>query len=110
MEGDGMLVRVLLAFLTLGCIGVPAQIPDSDGEIYSTGPGVKPPILTRKVDPKYSRHAIDANVQGTVVLEIVVNESGRIQEIVVLSPLGFGLDERAQEAIGQWTFSPGNKD
>jgi TPR repeat protein len=40
----------------------------------------------------------------------VVNEKGRPTEIVVISPLGFGLDERAQAAVETWEFAPGVKD
>jgi len=40
----------------------------------------------------------------------VVNEAGRIVNPSVLSPLGFGLEEKAQEAIEKWRFEPGRKD
>jgi TonB family protein len=49
-------------------------------------------------------------VQGTVVLQIVVNEKGRASDITVVSPLGFGLDEQALAAVETWEFVPGMKD
>jgi len=73
------------------------------------GPGVAPPRLIRKVEPEYSSLARADNVQGTVVLQIVVTESGRPDNIEVISPLGFGLDGKAEEAIRKWEFSPGVK-
>jgi TonB family protein len=48
-------------------------------------------------------------VQGTVLFPLVVNERGLPQNIVVLSPLGFGLDENAQECVSQWRFKPAKK-
>ena len=30
--------------------------------------------------------------------------------ISVISPIGFGLDERARDAVSQWEFKPGRKD
>jgi TonB family protein len=74
------------------------------------GPGVTPPRLIYKVEPEYTPEARDANVQATVAFEIVVSEKGKATNISVLSPAGFGLDERAEAAIRQWVFLPGQKD
>jgi TonB family protein len=49
-------------------------------------------------------------VQGSVLLEIVVDENGWPLDIEVLSPLGFGLDEKAVEAVSPWPFKPGEKE
>jgi TonB family protein len=48
-------------------------------------------------------------VQGTVALHMVVNEKGNATDVSVVSPLGFGLDERAQAAVARWEFEPGMK-
>lgn len=45
-----------------------------------------------------------------MILQIIVNEKGRAADITVLSPIGFGLDERAQEAVERWEFAPATKD
>lgn len=74
------------------------------------GPGVVSPRPLRQDEPKYSDAARRASVQGTVVLEIVVDEKGRATDIKIISPLGFGLDEQAEEAVAKWTFVPGTKD
>lgn len=44
-----------------------------------------------------------------MLLELVVDERGSPTDIRVVSPLGYGLDERAQEAITKWRFQPGLK-
>ncbi len=49
-------------------------------------------------------------MQGSVLLEIVVDENGWPLDIEVLSPLGFGLDEKAVEAVSPWRFKPGEKE
>ena len=74
------------------------------------GPGVTPPKVKYRVEPEYSREALNAGVQGTAVFEVVVGVTGRLTSISELSPLGFGLDERAQEAMEKWAFEPGRKD
>ena len=79
-------------------------------DVYEIGPRVKSPTIISKVDPSYSPEGLKALIQGTCVIEIVVNEQGRTSEISVVSPLGFGLDEAAQSAIERWRFNPGTMD
>ena len=79
-------------------------------DVLRIGPGVTPPKLIHKTEPEYSPEARDAHIQGTSVFEVVINEQGRAANITVLSPIGFGLDERAQTAIEKWRFVPGSKD
>src|SRR5207245_5595213 len=74
------------------------------------GPGINPPRIVKKVEPKFSTIARGAGAQGTVVLQLVVDEHGMPTSISVLSPLGFGLDEQAQAAVEQWRFRPATKD
>jgi protein TonB len=46
------------------------------------------------------------HVSGTTVLWLIVDEQGRPAEIYVASPLGYGLDDQAVDAIGRWRFRP----
>ena len=85
------------------------QTPASSDDVIRIGPGVTPPRLLRKVEPKYSPEARADHVQGTVVFQVVVNEKGRLTDISVISPLGFGLDEQALAGIEKWEFAPGMK-
>ncbi|MBN9663168.1 MAG: TonB family protein [Acidobacteria bacterium] len=84
--------------------GAPAAEP------VPIGKGVTTPKLIHKVEPEYSREASNAGVQGTLMLEIIVSEKGIPGSIQVLSPMGFGLDERAVRAVEQWRFEPGRKE
>ena len=61
------------------------------------------------MEPTYSDLARAEHIDGAVVLAVVINEKGKTQDIEVVSPLGFGLDERAIEAVKQWTFEPGKR-
>ncbi len=80
------------------------------GGVYKIGGGVSAPALTLKVEPEYSEEARKAKFQGTVMLEIVVDEHGMPRNIRVVRPLGLGLDEKAIEAVQKWRFRPGMKD
>ena len=79
-------------------------------DVYRAGPGIKPPKVTKKKPPGYTREAFYARIQGKVVCEVVVDERGKPIYISVMSPLGFGLDDRAQAAVRRWEFAPGTKD
>ena len=74
------------------------------------GPGVTPPRLIHKQEPEYSPLARRDLIQGSVVFSTVINERGLPTNIQVISPLGFGLDEKAEEAIRKWRFIPGMKE
>jgi serine/threonine-protein kinase len=71
----------------------------------------KPEVLTQ-VAPNYPDEAAQKNVQDVVVLQVLVDASGRPQTIKLLrgsrkAPL---LDGAAAAAVRQWTFSPARKD
>jgi periplasmic protein TonB len=80
------------------------------GGAYRIGGGVSPPTLVFKVEPEYSEEARKAKFQGTVVLNVVVDEHGNPRDLKVIRPLGLGLDQKAIEAVEKWKFSPGKKD
>jgi protein TonB len=58
----------------------------------------------------YTEEAKRAAVEGTVVLDLVVGEDGRVREVQVVSGLGHGLTEAAITAAKECRFSPGEKD
>lgn len=80
------------------------------GGVYRIGGGVSSPTLVYKVEPEYSEEARKAKFQGTVVLQVVVDDQGRPTNLKVVRPLGLGLDEKAIEAVQKWKFRPGYKD
>ena len=80
------------------------------GGVYRIGGGVSAPALLFKVEPEYSEEARKAKFQGTVLLAIVVDESGQTGNVRVVRTLGMGLDEKAMEAVRKWRFKPGYKD
>jgi TonB family protein len=80
------------------------------GGAYRIGGGVSQPTLLTKVEPEYSEEARKAKWQGTVLIEIVVDEHGLPKEMKVTRALGLGLDQKALEAVAKWRFKPGTKD
>jgi TonB family protein len=78
--------------------------------IYQVGNGVKPPRLTYSQGAEYSDEARRAGISGTVVLGIVVTSKGTVTLIRVVKSRGYGLDEKAIEAVRNWKFKPATKD
>ena len=74
------------------------------------GAGITAPSLLSKVEPAYSDDARASKYQGTVVLKIIVDTDGLAKDIQLVKSIGYGLDEKAVEAINLWTFKPGTKD
>jgi len=77
--------------------------------VYRVGGSVTAPLLIDKVEPEFSEEARAAKAQGAVTLYVHVNPSGKAVNIRVLHGLGFGLDEKAIEAVKKWKFRPGMK-
>ena len=69
-----------------------------------------PPAVTLKVPPKYTESARRAGVQGSVELYAEINTNGRAVNVRVIRSLGFGLDEKAMDAVAKWRFTPAVKD
>jgi TonB family protein len=66
---------------------------------------VRPPKLLTQVDPVYPKDALDAAVEGTVILEALTDIFGRMQKISVLRSIPM-LDRAAVEAVRQWVYEP----
>ena len=67
----------------------------------------------RKIEappPQYTNVAKDEGLQGTVILQALINEQGVVEEVEVLKGLSLGLTEQAMEALRQWTFEPATLD
>jgi TonB family protein len=71
---------------------------------------VMPPSPRTKVDPVYSRAAIDEKIEGDVILHALIRRDGLVDNIEVIKPLDDRLDESAALALGKWRFNPATKD
>lgn len=68
------------------------------------------PQKIHHVDPVYTDLALEAGIQGVVMLEVTIDEEGRVREPLILDGLGYGLDEAAIAAVSQWRFKPASVD
>ncbi|HEV3484416.1 MAG TPA: energy transducer TonB, partial [Vicinamibacterales bacterium] len=71
---------------------------------------VKAPVLVNRVEPVFPAEARAARISGVVIVEAMINENGTVDDVRVLKPLPFGLDQAAVEAVRQWVFRPATFD
>lgn len=83
--------------------------PDSNVE-YRSGTAVSVPAILSKFEPEYSEEARKANIAGVVLLYFVIGPDGKPSSIRVMKGLGYGLDQKAVDALKKWKFDPGRKD
>ena len=101
--------------LDIGALGVgtatalPAPAPPSPDppaqKILRIGPGVREPRRIAGAPPEYPAIARNARVQGTVILEAVINERGGIERVRVLRSVPL-LDAAAITAVENWRYTP----
>ena len=70
---------------------------------------VTPPVLAHKTDAGFTDAARHDTVKGQVQLRMVVDADGVPQRIFVTRPLGYGLEERAAEALAKDRFNPAQR-
>lgn len=78
-----------------------------DASALRPGGDVKPPRLLTILDPASNDYAQKNNIAGMVFLQMVVDANGRPGEVTIVRPIGFGLDEKAVDAVQHSQFRPG---
>jgi TonB family protein len=79
-------------------------------KVYKVGNGVTPPVLTYSVDAEFTQKAKHAKHQGVSVVQCIVDSHGMPQHVHTVRKLGWGLDEKAIDAVRQYRFKPGTLD
>jgi protein TonB len=75
-------------------------------------PGVTLPKVIFEVKPQYTPEAVQARIEGTLMMTAVVRTDGMPVDIEITKSLDtrYGLDKQAVAALSQWRFEPGRKD
>ena len=66
---------------------------------------IRTPRLVSRVEPVYPPAAKAANIQGVVILEVVIGTDGTVKEGRVLRSISL-LDQAALDAVVQWKYEP----
>jgi TonB family protein len=73
-------------------------------------PVTEPPKIIERSDPQYTEAARKARVEGSVHLAGVIGVDGRVGDIQIVEPLGYGLGDKAVECVRKWRFKPAMRD
>ena len=84
-----------------------------DGVIGETGTGPVVPVLDydqgprllRQTRPDYPHDAFTKKIEGVVVVEILIDDTGRVSRMRILQSVP-PLDAAALDAVRQWIFRP----
>ena len=109
------------AFLTLETYGE-AETPDEPAPAGNAGAARAPdvaPRAIRLVEAEFPRAAMRKKIKAEVVVEVLVDKKGKVQEARVVEQylygkagkeqvanLGYGLEESARDAATRWMFRP----
>ena len=67
----------------------------------------KPQLVGRQVQPAYPYRARKLRHQGTVILDVKLDEKGKVVTMEVEKASGYrSLDKAALSAVGRWRFQP----
>ncbi|MFC6646107.1 energy transducer TonB [Granulicella cerasi] len=80
------------------------------GGVYKVGGAVHAPLILHSVEPEFSEEARKAKFSGNVIVEFIVDEQGLPQNVHAARDVGFGLGQKAVEAVKQYKFKPAMKD
>jgi protein TonB len=70
----------------------------------------KLPLPQGRCFGQYTDEARAAGLEGTVVLDLTVDETGKARDIIVVTGLDHGLSDAAKKALLACRFTPGEKD
>ena len=83
----------------------PPSPPPAPRAPVRTGGHIQAPALVKRVAPVYPRIAVNARVQGVVILEATVGLDGRVENVEVVRSIPL-FDKAAIDAVRQWVYAP----
>lgn len=90
-------------------VAVPPGTIGPDGA-YRVGNGVGAPTAVTRVAGALPDLARQLRASGEVLLSVVVQADGSIRDVQIVKSAGYGMDEKAIEAVRKWRFRAGAKE
>ena len=78
---------------------------DSPPQTVRVGGDIKPPLKVKNVVPVYPSFALQAHIQGVVILEATVGTDGKVKDVKLLRSIK-ELDDAAIKAVRGWEYKP----
>ena len=85
-----------------------SMLEQADNVVMTSETVDTPPKALKRLAPEYPSAARRKGIEGYVTLSLLVSESGRVQDVVVVDSYPEGIfDISAKETVTQWEFAPG---
>ncbi len=68
--------------------------------------GITEPVLISKVLPAYPEEAKKNRIEGVVVVEVVIDAEGKVEDVRMLEAPDTSLAQAAVDAVRQWRYVP----
>jgi protein TonB len=83
-----------------------------EGDIVAAGPGVIPPELIDRVDPRFPPAARHVRAEGEVQLQLLIGIDGSVEQVRILKVdrPGLGFEKASEDAVRQWRYRPATSD
>jgi len=72
--------------------------------------GMTAPTVLQSSIALYTDDARTHGIEGTVTIEALIGEDGKIRSTRIMKGLGFGLDQAALTSVQAWVLSPATRD
>lgn len=97
--------RLLATYVFLTCVLSMAAAQSSTPRRVRVSQSVEEGLILNKVKPVYPPLARQAHIQGTVILKVLINKSGDVENMQLFSghPM---LAPAALDAVKQWKYKP----
>jgi protein TonB len=95
--------------------GAPAPAPSAPSAMACAaapvriGGNIKAPTKVKTVDPVYPGDAMQAKIEGMVIIEATICQDGSVADARVLRSVAL-LDQAALDAVRQWKYTPTTMD
>lgn len=92
-----------------------AQTTDQPGNtapqqaVAASDQGLTPPVLKSHPEAAYPEEALRDHIEGSVALELVLDETGKVSSARVVTPAGHGFDEAALAVARDFVFEPARR-
>ena len=100
---------VVLAAVGCGSEDMPLTpaVPPATAQVAQIGDEITEPVKIKHVVPEYPAEARQKRISGVVILEALIDATGRVATVRVIQFVDPLLDNAAIEAVRQWEYTPG---
>ena len=109
--GSAVLLFVLVAAGQQPCRSQrpTAMTPFDTCKYLPLGSGIHCPRAVSAPDPELPEAARKANLSGSVVVALAINEKGSVGDVKVVHSSDKRFEQNATDAVRQWEFAPATK-